>query len=217
MENIGTSDTTKRQRTKVNNGRNHLPAHHEARKESGVMDTKEAKEPQIIAEAGVGKPRKLSCWRSSILNLASLSAEKQPKSKGNKPSAGPTASTYSIDNIIDGSSPKLTTSERESSSLPTSEYAFNNLAAKPSQKSQTAAASIMTKESSSLPSKANTIPTAPQRKFPQVIVFGIFLTIVFNEYAYLIPSFFFMSLERASLWTVNSIDLPRTKASEAYQ
>ena len=82
-----------------------------------------------------------------------------------------------------GRRPKLTESARESSSFPIGEYAPKALAAKPSKKSKTAAASISMKETSSLPENAQTIPATPLSRFSEVIVFGIFFMIIFMSVA----------------------------------
>ena len=75
MENIGISLTRSRERTIDNAGTNQQLWHNEARTLSGDENAKQASEPHIIAQAGVGRPRNPLCWRSSRLNLASLSAE----------------------------------------------------------------------------------------------------------------------------------------------
>lgn len=61
MENIGISLTSKAHSNTVSNGMNAMLPHHEARMPPGVTLTYAASEPQSIAAAGVGKPRKLSC------------------------------------------------------------------------------------------------------------------------------------------------------------
>ena len=121
---------------------------------------------------------KESCCLSSRLNLASLSAEKAAISKGKSLRTWDCVpkTQYSI---TEGRTPKLTTSDRESSSFPTSEYAFRSLADKPSQKSKTAARSISTNAVSSFPSKENITPRTPQRRFMEVILLGIcFLRVI---------------------------------------
>ena len=75
MENMGISLTSKRLRTTDKTGRKNGPSHHEARKLSGTENTKQASEPQTIAEAGVGSPKKLACCLSSRLNFARRRAE----------------------------------------------------------------------------------------------------------------------------------------------
>ena len=75
MENIGISLTRSRERRIDNAGTNQQLWHNEARMLSGDENAKQASEPHIIAQAGVGRPRNPLCWRSSRLNLASLSAE----------------------------------------------------------------------------------------------------------------------------------------------
>ena len=96
---------------------------------------------------------------------------------------------------IDGEvKPKLTTSARESNSLPLGEMTPSNLAANPSQKSKIIAASMAAK-ARSLFLKNSTMPITPQRRFSEVMALGI----CFLSPIYLIPSFFFRSLGRASL------------------
>ena len=100
-------------------------------------------DPHQSAQAGVARPRKFSLCLSSTLNFASLRAAKTAKMRGiyaTKPVTPPSTSLLCI--IIAGRRPKLMQSARESSSLPIGEYALRSLAAKPSKKSQTAAASI---------------------------------------------------------------------------
>ena len=74
-----------------------------------------------------------------------------------------------------GRTPKLTTSLSESSSFPMSEYASSARAARPSRKSKTAAASIMQKAMSGRSLKVNITPMTPQRRFMEVMLFGIAL------------------------------------------
>ena len=79
--------------------------------------------------------------------------------------------------MMAGRTPKLTMSARESNSLPMLEYAFNNLAANPSQKSNHAEASINGKAMSIRPSKVKITPRVPASRFIEVIVLGICLII----------------------------------------
>ena len=94
-------------------------------------------------------------------------------------------------------------SASESSSFPTSEYALRILALSPSQKSHTAAASMRQNAASKFPLKVHITPMTPQRRFMDVIVLGICLTIFMSISVvvrnYLIPSFFLISFGRASL------------------
>ena len=82
MENIGISLTRSRERTIDNAGTNQQLWHNEARMLSGDENAKQARDPHIIAQAGVGRPRNPLCWRSSRLNLASLRAEKTAIARG---------------------------------------------------------------------------------------------------------------------------------------
>ena len=112
-------------------------------------DVTKTSEQMKIALAGVGNPINESVCRVSMLNLANRNAEKtvmkyaesatsQPKGY-NKPFL--IATENNIQYMTEaGATPKLTTSANESSCFPISEYAFNQRAAKPSQKSNTAAA-----------------------------------------------------------------------------
>lgn len=108
------------------------------------------------ALAGEANPLKDSFWLSSILNLARRIAAEIAIIAGTarvviSPTVvvGPPEKTVVPvieDRIVytttAGATPKLTTSARESRSLPMGENAFNNLAEKPSKKSKTMAAII---------------------------------------------------------------------------
>ena len=72
-----------------------------------------------------------------------------------------------------GATPKLTTSARESSSFPMSEYEFSNLAEKPSKKSKIMAATINHEAVKRLPFAAKTIAINPDARLSDVIKFGI--------------------------------------------
>ena len=86
---------------------------------------------------------KEACCLSSTLNFASLRALNTASSRGIQQSQ-PELPDESIClwSMTAGSTPKLTRSQSESSSFPRSEYALRARAAKPSEKSNTAAASI---------------------------------------------------------------------------
>lgn len=72
-----------------------------------------------------------------------------------------------------GATPKLTTSARLSSSFPISEYAFNNLAEKPSKKSKTIAARINHDAVCRSPLAAKIIEVNPAARLREVIKFGM--------------------------------------------
>ncbi len=74
--------------------------------------------------------------------------------------------------IIAGATPKLTTSARESSSLPIAEYAFSNLAVNPSRKSNTIAASISHEAVIRLPFNTKIMEINPDIRLRDVIRLG---------------------------------------------
>ena len=97
-----------------------------------------------IAFAGVGRPMKDDICRVSTLNFANRKAEKigmrnAMYGKSQLISGAIVCVCSHEKRIIPGAIPKLITSDRESSSFPTSEYALSNRAAKPSRKSKMAA------------------------------------------------------------------------------
>jgi hypothetical protein len=75
--------------------------------------------------------------------------------------------------ISAGATPKLTTSARLSSSLPISEYAFSNLAEKPSRKSNIIAATISHEAVTLSPLAAKIIAINPADRLREVIKLGI--------------------------------------------
>ena len=78
-----------------------------------------------------------------------------------------------LNKIIDGATPKLTTSESESSCLPNSDFASNARAAIPSRKSKTEASIISQAALNSfLPLKAIIIAMHPVKRFNKVSALG---------------------------------------------
>jgi hypothetical protein len=77
--------------------------------------------------------------------------------------------------IAAGATPKLTTSERESRTLPFSEVARRILAAVPSRKSKTAAIIMNNAAASRFLQNTNTMEINPEHKFIRVRRFGICL------------------------------------------
>src|SRR6056297_1066631 len=80
----------------------------------------------------------------------------------------------------DGAKPKLTISDKLSSSLPVSVLDFNNLATIPSRKSKTAASNIKLIPSLICPLDIKTTDKLPENKFSRVIKLGICLTADFK-------------------------------------
>jgi hypothetical protein len=78
-----------------------------------------------------------------------------------------------------GAAPKLTASARESSSFPISEYAFSNLAEKPSRKSKIIAARMSHEAVTISPLTAKSIEINPAARFRQVMRFG--MCFIWNE------------------------------------
>src|SRR5579862_4193882 len=102
------------------------------------------KEAMNIALAGVGNPIKFSAWRVSLLNFASLSAEKTDIRKAMKFKygliLGICGDCKNISYIMaDGKNPKLTISASESRSFPIPEKERKTREANPSKKSKIAA------------------------------------------------------------------------------
>lgn len=140
-----------------------------------------------IAKAGVGNPENSVFWFSSILNFANRKAEKTTiineisdiilweKLISIKEFSLPNEAKISWNIIKLGASPKLTTSERESNSLPNSEVAFSKRAVKPSKKSKILAIKISIDEyiKYSVPWNDTKIASEPQRILSDVIKFGI--------------------------------------------
>ena len=75
--------------------------------------------------------------------------------------------------IIAGATPKETTSDRESNSLPIGETTFSIRAANPSRKSKTAAMMIQMEAISRLPFRAAIADRVPHTRFRQVSVLGM--------------------------------------------
>lgn len=100
-------------------------------------------ESQSKALAGVGSPMKPVVCRSSMLNLpkryADISAMKSGMRQIMSAKVENCVCNFNISTAInDGASPNVTTSARESNSLPMGEETFKALAVKPSKKSNTA-------------------------------------------------------------------------------
>ena len=127
------------------------------------------------AAAGVGMPMKDSACLSSTLNLARRRAEQSTISKGHSEMTEiyPCTGSRILYRIIAGASPKLVRSAKESSSLPIAEYAFRSLAANPSQKSKTAAASMSIMAVLYSCWKAANTETVPHSRFRHVIALGM--------------------------------------------
>ena len=129
-----------------------------------------------MAFAGVGTPIKLSLWRVSMLNLASLIAENMGTNKKvywliQKP--GPIQAFARLYKIKPGATPKLTTSANESSCLPNSPLTFKMRATNPSKKSITADSPINIDDMINSPCIALKIDRQPNSKFAEVIALGI--------------------------------------------
>ncbi len=140
---------------------------------TGVMAIRDGI-PQINkACAGVGTPMKESLWRVSILNFANRMAE---KTASNKPihDHSPSPEVLNIFFIaMAGSTPKVTMSASESSSLPIGWETFSHRALKPSRKSKTQAA--QTNQAVGISGLVNEqiIPTQPQIRLPEVSALGM--------------------------------------------
>ena len=94
------------------------------------------------ASAGVGSPLNSVVW-SVVLKIASLIADKIIIKNAKYGKNSFVVFSEISENIMNvGARPKLTTSERESSSLPNSDFAFKRRAVKPSRKSKTEAMKI---------------------------------------------------------------------------
>ena len=138
--------------------------------------------------AGVGKPIKELVCLSSILNLASLSAENTAIINAKYGMYGwkivndSGKRVYLLSKIktaTDGATPKLISSASESNSFPISEYAFYSRAAIPSKKSNIAANITQNTTQKKAPSKAIIIAILPENKFMEVMVLGICFFIAF--------------------------------------
>jgi len=124
---------------------------------------------RIAPKTGIRKAEKRinhSCQLADISKIGSFFPNNENSSRVNR--------------IAPGATPNETTSARESSCFPISEYAFKSFAAKPSRKSKTAAAQIKMAAKTKCPSMAKIVATEPETRFSEVIKFGIFLIIVFN-------------------------------------
>lgn len=129
----------------------------------------------------MGIPIKDNDCLVSLLNLASLKAEKTGIAKG-KPSKIEGIGVFKVKvasinsmAIKAGNTPKVTISAKESKSFPIGELAFNNLAANPSRKSNKQAKKIKYDALTRFPLVASSIPRTPHKRFRQVIVFGMCL------------------------------------------
>ena len=80
---------------------------------------------------------------------------------------------------MEGRTPKVTRSARESNCFPNSDCAFNILAKNPSKKSEIAAIQIRYAVSVILPSKTKMIPKIPQHRLVSVNKFGMLFLIAF--------------------------------------
>ena len=88
-----------------------------------------------------------------------------------------------LNKIVDGATPNVTISARESSSFPIGELTFNNRADIPSKKSNTAPMIIHVNDISILPLKAYAMAIQPDIRLQQVIVLGMcFLIAIFKVY-----------------------------------
>src|ERR1700712_3167209 len=110
----------------------------------GCLSKKNGKKASRIAWGGVGKPIKLSAWRVSLLNLASLSMENTAIRNAAKFNQELTLGTWGVCKnssyrMAAGKTPKLTMSASESRSLPIPENDCNTRDANPSKKSKIAA------------------------------------------------------------------------------
>ena len=74
--------------------------------------------------------------------------------------------------MIEGATPKLTISARESNCLPNSEYDFNSLATMPSIKSKIPAIIISHTENPGLPRNAKKMAKHPHKRFSNVMALG---------------------------------------------
>ncbi len=144
-ENIGVLLTNKTHEKNIVTVKNKWLPKIEERKKSGSQNFVSAIDKIKTVLAGVANPLKYCIWVLSTLNFANLRAEKRTiqiennsyqKVKGNKFSLIFVLLNNKI--IIQvGTNPKLTTSAKESNSLPKSDLMFNALAANPSKKSNT--------------------------------------------------------------------------------
>jgi len=143
------------------------------------------------AFAGVGKPLNEVVCESSMLNFASRSAAQTGITAGSRRiniAPDPIVSENQVPfvareefrswyKIIAGATPKLTTSARESSSLPISEYAFRSLAESPSRKSKIIATSMSQEAFTISPLRVKTMDMNPAVRLSDVMKFGICLII----------------------------------------
>ena len=75
--------------------------------------------------------------------------------------------------MLAGATPNVTSSAKESSSLPIGLDTPRTRAVIPSKKSKTAPRMMNSRAISGMPNKANTVATHPEIRLQQVIVFGI--------------------------------------------
>ena len=136
-----------------------------------------------IALAGVGSPMNDDVWRSSRLNFARRYADR----------AGIRNAVYFKKFILSllrvrlfimpktikaGATPKVTTSAKESSSLPMGDCTFSNRATMPSKKSNTAPRNMNAAARSRFIFMACQVAKAPQVRLDNVIVFGMCFFII---------------------------------------
>ncbi len=140
---------------------------------SGKMAMSDGNPQMKSAWAGVGKPMNASLCRVSILNLASRMAAKTGNANPIHDQAPMPEAVNKVFMIMLGSTPKLTMSASESSSLPIGLDTFNIRAEKPSKKSKTQAAQTNQAGGISGFVKEQMMPTHPHSKLPDVKAFGM--------------------------------------------
>ena len=122
--------------------------------------------------AGVGTPINESDWRVSILNLANRRAANTANDNPTNDHRTKPAPSSMMTIDIAGSTPKLTISASESSSLPMGLDTFNKRALKPSKKSNTHAAHTNQAVGISGLVNEQIMPAQPHNKFPEVRALG---------------------------------------------
>ncbi len=146
--------------------------------ETGKMAMSDGNPQMKSACAGVGTPMNASLCRVSILNLANRTAAKTGSAK---PIHAHTPMLEVVNRFLimmPGSTPKLTMSASESSSLPIGLDIFNRRAMKPSKKSKTQAAHTNQADGISGFVKEQMMPTHPHSRLPDVKALGMWRSII---------------------------------------
>jgi hypothetical protein len=135
--------------------------------------------PQIkSAWAGVGTPMNASLCRVSILNLANRMAAKTGNAKPIHDHTPLPEAAKRFFIMTPGSTPKLTMSASESSSLPIGLDTFNRRAVKPSKKSKMQAAHTNQADGISGFVKEQMMPAQPHSRLPDVKALGMWRSII---------------------------------------